>query len=168
MKVSQVPGLFQVQACCPPVTRQTTPPLPPPLLFLMYTTPHLLCHTPFHYISEVSTATSTNQHNHQNIDVGWLIEEEEVLAVMFIGYQAVYWLSEVWLHTDTGPRFVSKQYNKANRILRHHCYLLLPAYWHRAAGHGNVQWNFVIFERSCVGTSFTWLVKIVSLVVQVE
>ena len=34
------------------------------------TTPHLLCHTPFHYISEVSTATSTNQHNHQNIDVG--------------------------------------------------------------------------------------------------
>ena len=67
---SQVPGLFQVQACCPPVTRQTTPPLPPPLLFLMSTTPHLLCHTPFHYISEVSTATSTNQHNHQNIDVG--------------------------------------------------------------------------------------------------
>ena len=67
---SQVPGLFQVQACCPPVTRQTTPPLPPPLLFLMSTTPHLLCPTPFHYISEVSTATSTNQHNHQNIDVG--------------------------------------------------------------------------------------------------
>ena len=37
---------------------------------LMSTTPHLLCHTPFHYISEVSTATFTNQHNHQNIDVG--------------------------------------------------------------------------------------------------
>ena len=67
---SQVPGLFQVQACCPPITRQTTLPLPPPLLFLMSITPHLLCHTPFHYISEVSTATSINQHNHQNIDVG--------------------------------------------------------------------------------------------------
>ena len=36
---SQVCGLFQVQAYCPPVTRQTTPPLPPPLLFLMSTTP---------------------------------------------------------------------------------------------------------------------------------
>ena len=82
---SQVPGLFQVQACCPPVTRQTTPPLPPPLLFLMSTTPpHLLCHTPFHYISEVSTATSTNQHNHHNIDVGWLIEEEEEWQLPFI------------------------------------------------------------------------------------
>ena len=56
---SQVPGLFQVQACCPPVTRQTTHPLPHPLLFLVYYPP-LLCHTPFHYISEVSTATSTN------------------------------------------------------------------------------------------------------------
>ena len=43
----------------------------------MSTTPHLLCHTPFHYISEVSTATSTNQHNDHNIDVGWLIEKEE-------------------------------------------------------------------------------------------
>ena len=31
---------------------------------------HTVLYTPFHYISEVSTATSTNQHNHQNIDVG--------------------------------------------------------------------------------------------------
>ena len=44
---------------------------PPPLPFVSYVYyPHLLCHTPFHYISEVSTATSTNQHNHHNIDVG--------------------------------------------------------------------------------------------------
>ena len=69
---TQVPGLFQVQACCPPVTRQTTPPLfpfPSPLISYVYYPP-LPCHTPFHYISEVSTATSTNQHNHHNIDVG--------------------------------------------------------------------------------------------------
>ena len=44
---SQVPGLFQVQACCPPVTRQTTPPLPPPLLFLMSTTPLYYATHPF-------------------------------------------------------------------------------------------------------------------------
>ena len=31
---------------------------------------NLLRHIPFHYISEVSTATSTNQHNHHKIDVG--------------------------------------------------------------------------------------------------
>ena len=72
---SQVPGLFQVQACCPPVTT-TDHPLPFPLAFVS-----CVCYTflydyytivphPFHYISEVSTATSTNQHNHHNIDVG--------------------------------------------------------------------------------------------------
>ena len=40
---SQVPGLFQVQARCPPVTRQTTP----PLLFLMSTTPLYYATRPF-------------------------------------------------------------------------------------------------------------------------
>ena len=44
---NQVPGLFQVQACFPPVTRQTTPPLPPPLLFLMSTTPLYYATHPF-------------------------------------------------------------------------------------------------------------------------
>jgi len=73
---SKVPGLFQVQACCPHVTT-TDHPLPFPLPLFVMSTTHLLCHTPFHYISEVSTATSTNQHNHHNIDVGWSIEEEE-------------------------------------------------------------------------------------------
>ena len=70
---SQVPGLFQVQACCPPVTRQTTPSPSPsiPLCFLcLLCTPPLLFHTPFPHISKVSTATSTNQHNHHSIDVG--------------------------------------------------------------------------------------------------
>ena len=47
------------------------PPLPLPFVSYVYYPP-LLCHPPFHYISEVSTATSTNQHNHHNIviDVG--------------------------------------------------------------------------------------------------
>ena len=44
---SQVPGLFQVQACCPPVTTQTTPPLSPPLLFLMSTIPLYYATHPF-------------------------------------------------------------------------------------------------------------------------
>ena len=55
-----------------PTCNQTDhPSLPHPLLFLMFNTPlPLLCHTPFHYISEVSAATSKYQHNHHNIDVG--------------------------------------------------------------------------------------------------
>ena len=73
---NQVSGLFQVQVCCSPVTT-TDHPSPPPFVSYVYYPP-LLCHTPFHYISEVSTATSTNQHNHHNIDVGWSMEEEKV------------------------------------------------------------------------------------------
>ena len=66
---SQVPGLFQVQACCPPGTMTDHP--SPSLPFVSYVFyPPLLCHSPFHYISEVFTATTTNQHNHHNTDVG--------------------------------------------------------------------------------------------------
>ena len=48
---------------------------PPPIhflfnCFLCLLPPPLLCHTPFHYISEMFTATSTSQHNHHNIAVG--------------------------------------------------------------------------------------------------
>ena len=59
-----IPGL-------PPTCNHDRPPFPSPSPFVYWVYyPPLLCHTPFHYISEVSTATSTYQHNDDNIDVG--------------------------------------------------------------------------------------------------
>ena len=94
---SQVPGLFQVQPCCPPITTiyHPSPPLPRPL-FLMSITPLYYAIHPF-----TTFQNYTNQYNHQNIDVGCSVEEEESSTWTELSFRWAY--SKTYSRHSTPP-----------------------------------------------------------------